>query len=102
MRSAPALRYDRQRVTITSRDRRILDATAAKLRGPAEFGDIVRALCEATEEIIAGGRVFLLGATADGPILGSIISGIGLVDRPDGTWIVRARPDVRMLARFAR
>jgi hypothetical protein len=49
----------------------------------------MRALREAVEETIPAGRVFLLGTTEAGPILGSIVSGVGLVDDPHGVQIVR-------------
>lgn len=73
------------------RDRRILALTAEKLGGAAPFADVLAALRAAVELQIAGGRVFLLGGTADGPIFGSLRSGVGLVDAAAGVRLVRAR-----------
>jgi len=44
----------------------------------------VRALREAVEESIYGGRVFVLGTTSVGPIVDSLISGVGIVDAAAG------------------
>lgn len=90
--------------TLSQRDRKILAIAASKLAPRiGEFATVLAALREATEETIPGGRVFVLGSTADGPIFGSIISGIGLVETAGGIQIVRAqegRPPVP-IARFA-
>ena len=67
-----------------------------------DFGEALRALREAVEESIPGGRVFFLGTTCHGPILGSAISGIGIAEGPAGVQIVRALPGEPQvtLARF--
>lgn len=79
-------------IAISARDRRILDAARAKLAGTrADFAEAMLALQEAVAEAIPDGRVFLLGMGPHGPILGSIISGIGITDDPRGVQIVRAR-----------
>jgi hypothetical protein len=79
---------------VTVRDRRILELAAGKLRGARfDFAEALRALREAVEESIPDGRVFWLGRTAEGPIVGSIISGVGLVDGAGGIQIVRAFGD---------
>jgi hypothetical protein len=76
---------------VTARDRRILELAAGKLRGARlDFAEALRALREAVEESIPDGRVFWLGRAAEGPIVGSIISGVGIVDGPGGIQIVRA------------
>ncbi len=82
------------RLEISERDRRIIEGARQKI-GDASvgFADALRALREAVEEQILGGRVFLLGNTAHGPIVGSIVSGLGIVDSPTGAQLVRARGD---------
>lgn len=56
------------------------------------FADALRALREAVEEQIPDGRVFFLGNTAHGPIVGSIVSGLGIVEGPSGIQLVRTSP----------
>lgn len=90
---------------ISSRDRQVIDLALSKLRGASvDFGETVRALREAVEECIPGGRVFFLGTSSSGPIIGSIISGVGIVDSPAGVQIVRVKPGQRpvQLDRFSR
>lgn len=78
---------------LTARDRRIIELALRKLGGGrVDFGEALRALREAVEESIHGGRVFVLGATEAGPIAGSLISGIGIVDDPGGVQLVRVAP----------
>jgi hypothetical protein len=80
------------RLAISDRDLRIIERALEKIRGARiDFGDAVRALRESVEEEIPDGRIFLLGTTEHGPILGSIISGVGIVDSPAGIQLVRAR-----------
>jgi hypothetical protein len=82
---------------LSSRDGRILALTRKKVDGVAvDFGEVLRALRDAVEESIPAGRVFLLGTAQLGPIVGSIISGIGVVDDPDGVRIVRVHYDGRI------
>ena len=77
---------------LCARDRRIIDLALAKLRGArVEFGDAIRALREAAEEAIPGGRVFFLGSADAGPIVGSIVTGVGIVERASGIELVRAQ-----------
>jgi hypothetical protein len=81
------------RLELTARDRRIIELALRKLGGGrVDFGEALRALREAVEESIRGGRVFVLGATAAGPIAGSLISGVGIVDGPGGVQLVRVAP----------
>lgn len=74
---------------LSARDTRILSLARQRLCGVHAFDDAIRALREAVEEAIPAGRIFLLGTTEHGPILGSVISGIGISDGADGVHIVR-------------
>ncbi|MDX2090708.1 MAG: hypothetical protein SFX73_22815 [Kofleriaceae bacterium] len=81
------------RLAMSVRDARILALARAKLHGSrVAFADAIRALNEAVREEILDGRIYHLGLTTYGPILGSIISGIGIVDGPLGVELVRAKP----------
>lgn len=89
----PVSRESPNRLGLSNRDRRIIERARGKLGGlQCNFDDAMRALREAVDEAIPDGRVFLLGHTEHGPIVGSIISGIGIVDHPAGIQLVRARP----------
>lgn len=90
---------------LSSRDRIIIDLARRKLRDTrVEFGDALRALREAVEESISGGRVFVLGSTSVGPIVGSLISGVGIVDGAGGVDLLYVRSGVvcRSLGGFLR
>lgn len=80
-------------LAISKRDARIIDAALEKIgKANVSFGDALRALRESVEEQIPDGRIFLLGHTAHGQIVGSIISGLGIADGPTGLQLVRAKP----------
>ncbi len=85
---------------VSPRDLRILALARAKLgdRG-ATFDEACRVLAAAVAEVIPSGRIYLLGERAGAPIVGSIISRVGIVDGPDGVDIVRGD---RVLGRFRR
>lgn len=86
-------------VTLSERDRRIIQLTQRKLRGaPVDFAEAMRALRESVEESIPDGKVFVLGMTGRGPILGSLISGVGIVQGLDDVQLVRVARDGRQLA----
>ncbi len=51
----------------------------------------MRALREAAEEMIPGGRVFVLDIVDTGPVVGSIVTGVGIVQRESGIELVRVR-----------
>jgi len=53
------------------------------------FGDAVAALHAATVANIIAGRTFFLGQIERAPIVGSLISGIGLVELDAGIVVVR-------------
>ena len=92
------------RVRVSARDRAILaDARrrlAAMTGRVVDFATAIAALAAAVEAAIPNGRVFVLG---DGPIVGSQISGIGIVDTPTGIDVVCVARDghVIRLERFA-
>jgi hypothetical protein len=54
-----------------------------------DFETAARALHEAVVERIPAGRVYVLGATDRGPILGSIISGVGIAAAADALVLMR-------------
>lgn len=78
------------------RDQVILTATRDKLRGcHADFNLALQALEAAVTEAIPGGRIFLLGLIEQAPIIGSQISGVGLVQGRDAVEIWRLLPQHR-------
>ena len=95
--------------SLSARDRGILAAARRRLRPGATFGEAVAALTVATAELIIGGRVFVIGAgpmlgeATASPIVGSQISGVGIVQTRGGIEIVRVERDgrVRRLGLFA-
>lgn len=60
-----------------------------------DFDEALRGLKEAVRELIPAGRTFLLGTTEFGPIVGSIVSGVGIVASPEGVLLVRVERDGR-------
>lgn len=79
------------------RDASIL-TLARRLAGPRpSFADAVGALSAAVTRIIPAGRVFVIGTTSDGPIVGSAISGIGIAPHAHDVAIVRVGADGRVL-----
>ena len=78
-------------LAVSARDRRILERARELLGTSADFGDAMRALRDATEEIIPDGKVFFLGGTPDSAIIGSLVSGVGIVQRAIGIELVRHR-----------
>jgi len=78
---------------LSARDRAILAAARQALRGSrGDFGDALEALQEAVQRLIPAGRTYYLGPGAYGPIIGSILSGVGIAAEPGGVVVVRARP----------
>jgi hypothetical protein len=75
---------------LSARDRRILSRAGALLGGTSpDFSDALRAVRQAVEEQIPCGRLFHLGAGASGPIIGSLVSGVGITPAPAGVLVVR-------------
>lgn len=102
------------RLPLSERDRYIVLLARRKLQGArVDFDEAVRALREAVEESIPAGRVFLLGrpgpapsaglaaaSVADsiaGPIIGSLLSGVGIAESRDGVRLLRLTRDGRRL-----
>lgn len=69
-----------------------------------DFNEAIRALREAAEELIPDGRVFVLGVADAGPIVGSIVSGVGIVECASGLRLVRVgeRGDASPIGWFSR
>ena len=79
---------------LSERDRQIILSAQRKLRhARVDFAEALRALRESVEEAIPAGRVFHLGATELGPIVGSIISGVGIANGLDGVRLVQVSRD---------
>ncbi|MDI1451184.1 hypothetical protein [Polyangium sp. 6x1] len=78
---------------LRERDQKILALARRSLEGATvDFDEALRALRASVEELIPGGRVYLLGGTAMGPIVGSAISGVGIVPAETGVLVVRVAP----------
>ncbi|WP_437686066.1 hypothetical protein [Sorangium sp. So ce176] len=92
------------RIALSARDRRIVALARRKLGGATvDFGDAVRALREAVEELIPAGRVYVLGTTELTPVIGSLVSGVGIAGGEEGVVLVRLEHDGRrtVLGRFS-
>ena len=74
---------------LSPRDRDILGLVRRKLGGVTDFSEALRALREAVEERIPAGRVYLLGSEEGSPVVGSIISGVGIFERAEGVLVTR-------------
>lgn len=83
-------------------DAQILKAALARLDGHAlDFEAALAALHEAVVALIPAGRVYLLGSGPRGPIVGSLITGIGLTPAAEGVSLVRVQGGrVCVLGRF--
>ena len=95
----------RSDLMVSRRDRQILGLALRKLGGVRfDFCDALFAVREATEELIPNGRVFFLGASS-GPMFGSIISRVGIVESATGidlVWVAHGCREARRLGRFGR
>lgn len=79
---------------LSVRDRRIIDLALTKVRATrVNFGEAMRALQEAAEEAIPSGRIFFLGSDDNSPIVGSLLSGVGIVETERGIRLVRVHPN---------
>ena len=85
-------------------DRAILEAALGEWRG-GTWAEALARLLEATERAIPAGRIYVLGHAARGPVVGSLVSGVGITPDRGGISIVKVMPgDARLvaLARIAR
>jgi hypothetical protein len=79
--------------SVSERDRRILSRAHEKLpSGVVDWGDAVRALNEAVEELIPAGRCYFLGTSEDRPVVGSLVSGVGIAPGIDSIQLVVRGP----------
>jgi hypothetical protein len=78
---------------VSDRDRRILALATKKTCGSSDFDEALRALQEAVEELIPAGRIYFLGSGEEGPVIGSIISRVGIVPEGDRILVVRVEPE---------
>ncbi|KYF81968.1 hypothetical protein BE11_27780 [Sorangium cellulosum] len=91
-------------IALSERDRRIVALARRKLGDTTvDFGEAVRALREAVEELIPAGRVYVLGTTELTPVIGSLVSGVGIAGGEEGVALVRLEHDGRrtVLGRFS-
>lgn len=72
-------------------DRMILEHAFGDWRG-GTLADALVCLVAATERAIPAGRVYLLGRAAAAPVIGSLVSGVGLTEDALGVLIVRVAP----------
>jgi hypothetical protein len=85
--------------SVTARDHHILTHALRLLGGtPPSFGEALRAVRAAVEELIPAGRVYHLGTGERGPIVGSLVSGVGITEGAAGIVVVRVDPRGRWTA----
>src|SRR5262245_46230282 len=81
-------------IRLSERDRRIIELAHSRLGDKrVDFSEALRGLREAVRELIPAGRTYLLGTTEFGPIVGSIVSGVGIAASPEGILLVRVERD---------
>jgi hypothetical protein len=85
----PILPDPLERLGFTPRDRAILALARRTVGESHDFGEALRALRDATERLIPAGRVYVLGESAGAPIIGSIVSGVGIARSARGIELVR-------------
>lgn len=89
----PAIAPARRLPGVSPRDRLILSLVARRIGTTRlDFSEALRALSEATAELIPAGRIFLLGEAENGRIVGSLVSGVGLTEGTESILIVRVQP----------
>jgi hypothetical protein len=92
------------RIPLSDRDQRIIALARRELGGAnVGFDEAVRALREAVEALIPAGRIYLLGTAELGPIVGSLVSGVGIAAGTEGVILVHLARDGRTttLGRFS-
>ncbi|MBK7396928.1 MAG: hypothetical protein IPJ34_11650 [Myxococcales bacterium] len=80
-------------------DRTILARSRVGLPVDCSFDDALSALGRVVRETIPNGRIFYLGEGPSGPVVGSLVSGVGLSPSPRGILVVQIDP-FRVLSRF--
>jgi hypothetical protein len=80
---------------LSRRDRMILGAVRAALVNVsrARFPEVLAALGAAVERAIPAGRIYLLGYHQCGPIVGSLVSNVGIAEESHTIVVVRVRAD---------
>jgi hypothetical protein len=78
---------------VGKRDRRILALARQKLGATADFREVVRALRESVEESIPAGRLYMLAMLPSGPVVGSLVTGVGVVELGGCVELVRVDPN---------
>jgi hypothetical protein len=75
---------------ISERDRQILALALHLLGGtPPDFSEALCAVRAAVEELIPAGRVYHLGTAERGRIVGSLVSGVGIMEGAGEVVVVR-------------
>jgi hypothetical protein len=88
---------------VSPRDTAILAHARRRLPRGFTFADAVAALLVAVEAMIPSGRLFELAIDETGPVIGSIISGVGLRAAAGGVEVVRVTgADTIVLDRWSR
>lgn len=89
VRGSRAVPDEVQRSAVLSRvDRAILDAALGDWRG-GTWPEALARLLAATERSIPAGRIYVLGRSEHGLVVGSLVSGVGITEEPDAIAIVR-------------
>lgn len=85
----PALDDPLEQLGLTRRDRAILALARTHVEGVRDFASALRALRDATAQLIPAGRVYHLGQHGGQAVVGSIISGVGVAASARGIEVVR-------------
>ena len=88
---------------LSARDAEILTRARGQLPPGFTFVEAVAALLAAVEAVIPAGRLFELATGPRGPVVGSILSGVGMRGAACGVEIVRVvGADIVVLERWPR
>jgi hypothetical protein len=83
---------------VSWRDREILALARQQVRDSRDFSAVVCALQHAVEAVIPAGRIYLLDSSSGRPVIGSLISGIGVVaEGSSGALVVRVEGPGRLV-----
>ena len=93
----PGFRSGRAELGLNALDREIMRTLALEVRGgSSDFNRALEHLEQIVRQRIPAGRIFLLGASASGPIVGSVRTGVGLMSSLDAIKIVRVGVDQQL------